>query len=203
MVATFCPDKLPAQWDWGTLFEDYRNQFNLAPQLPAPETPELKQEMLVATLKEQVQKRLAEREEEFTLPVMESLLRILLLQTIDMQWKGHLLSIDHLKEGIGLRSYGQRNPKEEYKREAYNLFIDMMGRIRQESIQKLFRVQLARDEDVERMEEEQRRKKAFLDRHSGSDGFGKTVKRDERIGRNDPCPCGSGKKYKKCCGQGG
>ncbi len=142
-----------------------------------------------------------EREAEFTPEVMDHLLKVLLLQTIDTQWKGHLLNIDYLKEGIGLRSYGQRNPKEEYKREAYNLFMEMMGRIRQEIIMKLFRVQLAKDEDIAKMEEEQRRKKAFLDRHSGSDQPGKTVARDaEKVGRNDPCPCGSGKKYKKCCG---
>jgi len=201
MVATFCPEKTPpAQWDFSTLFDDFYNQFNLPPQLPSPETPELKQPVLVAMLKEQMAKRLAERETEFTLPVMESLLRILLLQTIDMQWKGHLLGVDHLKEGIGLRGYGQRDPKGEYKKEAYNLFIEMMGRIRQEIIQKLFRVQLAREEDVARMEEEQRRKKAFIDRHSGGDGHGQTARRDDRTGRNDPCPCGSGKKFKKCCG---
>ena len=75
---------------------------------------------------------------------MEKVMTMLLLQTIDSQWKDHLLSIDHLKEGIGLRGYGQKNPKEEYKREAYSLFMEMMGRIRQEFLTKLFRVQLGR-----------------------------------------------------------
>ena len=202
MVATFCPDKTPShQWNWSSLYDDFLAQFNIVPELPDEKTPNLKAETIEASLKDQAQSRLAAKEEEFSTQVMESLLKILLLQTIDTQWKGHLLNIDHLKEGIGLRSYGQRNPKEEYKREAYNLFLEMMGRVRQEIIQKLFRIQLARDEDVARMEEEQRRKKDFLEKHSSGPQKGKPVVRDERIWRNDPCPCGSGKKYKKCCGQ--
>jgi preprotein translocase subunit SecA len=202
MITTFCPDKTPPQqWNWDSLYDDFLAQFNIVPELPDASTPNLKAEEIEASLKQQVETRFIAKEEEFTPPVMESLLRILLLQTIDMQWKGHLLNIDHLKEGIGLRGYAQKNPKEEYKREAYNLFIDMMGRIRQEIVQKLFRIQLARDDDVARMEEEQRRKKEFLERHTAGSQKGKTVVRDERIGRNEPCPCGSGKKYKKCCGQ--
>ncbi len=202
MVATFCPDKTPSQqWNWSSLYDDFLAQFNIEPELPDATTPNLKAEELEASLKEQAQSRLLAKEEEFSTPVMESLLKVLLLQTIDAQWKGHLLGIDHLKEGIGLRSYGQKNPKEEYKREAYNLFMEMMDRVRQEIIQKLFRIQLARDEDVARMEEEQRRKKDFLERHSAGPQKGKTVVREERVGRNDPCPCGSGKKYKKCCGK--
>jgi preprotein translocase subunit SecA len=128
---------------------------------------------------------------------------VLLLQTIDDQWKDHLLSIDHLKEGIGMRAYGQRNPKEEYKREAFGLFMEMMGRIRQEVVNKLFRVQLVRDEEVSRMEEEQRRERNALTRLAGpAPATQAPVKRDTgTVGRNDPCPCGSGKKYKKCCGQ--
>ncbi len=202
MITTFCPEKTPSQlWNWGSLYDDFIAQFNVVPVFPDTNAPNLKVEELESSLKAQVQKRFAAKEEEFTVPVMEHLLRILLLQTIDTQWKGHLLNIDHLKEGIGLRGYAQKNPKEEYKREAYNLFIEMMGRIRQEIIQKLFRIKLARDDDVARMEEEQRRKKEFLERHINGSQKGKTVVRDERIGRNDPCPCGSGKKYKKCCGQ--
>jgi preprotein translocase subunit SecA len=134
---------------------------------------------------------------------MEHLMKVLLLQTIDGQWKDHLLSIDHLKEGIGLRGYGQKNPKQEYKKEAYGLFMEMMGRIRQEVIQKLFRVQLAREDDVERMEEaEQKRRRLVLSRAGGAEQAPKPVTREEeKVGRNDPCPCGSGQKYKKCCGK--
>jgi preprotein translocase subunit SecA len=204
MVSTFCPEKAPpADWNWENLAQDFANQFYLAAELSDPTERGLTQAVLEERLKRQVAVRLAEREVEFTPPVMEHLMKVLLLQTIDVQWKDHLLSIDHLKEGIGLRGYGQKNPKEEYKKEAYGLFMEMMGRIRQEVIQKLFRVQLAREDDVERMEEtEQRRRRLVLSRAGGGEQAPKPVTREEdKVGRNDPCPCGSGKKYKKCCGK--
>jgi len=204
MVATFCPEKTPStEWNWEGLFIDFGGQFNFAADLPAAAAPGLTQEVLTVALREQVARQLEVRTEEFGAPVMEHLMKVLLLQTIDDQWKDHLLSIDHLKEGIGMRAYGQRNPKEEYKREAYGLFMEMMGRIRQEVINKLFRVQLAREEEVTRMEEEQRRERNALTRMAGpAPAVQAPAKRDAgTVGRNDPCPCGSGKKYKKCCGQ--
>ena len=202
VVATFCPEKTPAaEWNLDSLALDMFDQFMIEPQFPSTEKGLTRKE-LEETLKEQVMARLAEREAEFTTPVMEHLMKVLLLQTIDQQWKDHLLSIDHLKEGIGLRGYAQRNPKEEYKREAYRLFMEMMGRIRQEVVNKLFRVQLRREEDVERMEEQQRKPRLILNRVGADDQPKQPAVRDEeRIGRNDPCPCGSGKKYKKCCGK--
>jgi preprotein translocase subunit SecA len=202
VVATFCPEKTPAaEWNWDSLALDIFDQFMIEPHFPSTEKGLTRKE-LEETLKEQVMARLAEKEEEFTTPVMEHLMKVLLLQTIDQQWKDHLLSIDHLKEGIGLRGYAQRNPKEEYKREAYRLFMEMMGRIRQEVVNKLFRVQLRREEDVERMEEQQRKPRLILNRVGADDQPKQPATRDEeRIGRNDPCPCGSGKKYKKCCGK--
>ncbi len=203
IVATFCPDKTPpAEWNWESLANDFFNQFNFMAELPAPDTVGLKPETLTETLKEQVHQHLGAKTEAFTPPVMEHLMKVLLLQTIDLQWKDHLLSIDHLKEGIGMRAYAQKNPKEEYKREAYNLFMEMMGRIRQEVLNKLFRVQLAREDEVSQMEEEQRRQRQALARQGGPAAKAAApAKRDaDKIGRNDPCPCGSGKKYKKCCG---
>ncbi len=204
MVATFCPEKTPpAEWNWEGLFVDFGGQFNFSADLPAPDVAGLNQESLSEMLRGQVQRQLEARTEEFGPPVMEHLMKVLLLQTIDDQWKDHLLSIDHLKEGIGMRAYGQRNPKEEYKREAFGLFMSMMGRIRQEVINKLFRVQLAREDEVTRMEEEERRERNALTKLSGpAPGVQAPAKRDAvSVGRNDPCPCGSGKKYKKCCGQ--
>jgi preprotein translocase subunit SecA len=137
---------------------------------------------------------------------MDQLMKILLLQAIDGQWKDHLLSIDHLKEGIGLRGYAQKNPKEEYKREAYTLFMDLMVRIRQEVVTKLFYVQLVHEEDVARMEaEEQERSRAALRGITGEEeeaAHRSAIRDEEKVGRNELCPCGSGKKYKKCHGQG-
>jgi len=201
MVATFCPEKTPpAEWNWATMADDFFKQFNIQAHFPAPESPDLKVESLEKQLREQVQIRFKEREEEFGPEVLDQLMKVLLLQTIDSQWKGHLLGIDYLKEGIGLRGYGQKNPKEEYKREAYALFVEMMGRIRQEVLQKLFRVQLAREDDLERMEAERRRRQIHLNRVGGEAAAKKPVTKEDKVGRNDPCPCGSGKKYKKCCG---
>ncbi len=202
MVATFCPEKSQSRdWNLASLGEDFFNVFFFHPQLPDAENPGSLED-LEDSLKEQVARRLAEKEAEFTPPVLEHLMKVLLLQTIDIQWKDHLLSIDHLKEGIGLRGYAQKNPKEEYKKEAYGLFMEMMGRIRQEVLSKLFRVQLAREDDVERMEAEQRRRRIVLNRVGGEEQPNKPVTRDdEKVGRNDPCPCGSGQKYKKCCGR--
>ncbi len=203
IVATFCPEKTTADaWDWESMENDFIAQFNLAPQFPDPHRG-LKPHDLEESLKEQVAARLAERTELFTPPVMEHLMKVLLLQTIDTQWKDHLLSIDHLKEGIGMRAYAQKNPKQEYKREAFDLFMDMMGRIRQEIAQKLFRVQLAREEEVAEMEAEQRRQRLALTRKSGPQPVAaEPVKREaDKVGRNEACPCGSGMKYKKCCGQ--
>ncbi len=203
MIASFCPEKTPgSEWDWKRLTEDFINQFNFMPDFSGIDRSTCRHEELDASFKEQARRRLQEKEEDFTPPVMLQLMRILLLQTIDSQWKDHLLSIDHLKEGIGLRGYGQKNPKEEYKREAYGLFMEMMGRVRAEVLQKMFRIQLAREEDVEQMEAEQKRQKISLNKVGGEEQSKKPTVRDEdKVGRNDPCPCGSGKKYKKCCGR--
>ncbi len=204
IVVSFCPPKTaPADWNWESLSNDFFNQFNFVAELPSPDTPGLKADQMEAQLKEQVHQHLAGKTEAFTPEVMEHLMKVLLLQTIDMQWKDHLLSIDHLKEGIGMRAYAQKNPKEEYKREAYDLFMEMMVRIRQEVLNKLFRVQLAREEEVSQMEEAQRRERQALARQAGpaAGQSAAPAKRDEdKVGRNDLCPCGSGKKYKRCCG---
>ena len=203
MVGSFCPDKgSSADWDWDRLTDDFSNQFNFSPDLNSLDVSSVKHEELEDLLKNQANQRLVEKEEDFTSPVMEHLMRILLLQTIDSQWKDHLLSVDHLKEGIGLRGYGQKNPKEEYKREAYSLFMEMMGRVREEVLQKIFRIQLAREEDVEQLEAQQRQQKMSMNRTDEDTQINKPTIRDEdKVGRNDPCPCGSGKKYKKCCGK--
>ncbi|HKK01597.1 MAG TPA: preprotein translocase subunit SecA [Desulfuromonadales bacterium] len=202
VVTTFCPEKSrPDEWNWEGLKEDFFNLFFFHPALPAEPDAKVSQETLLDDLRAQVAARFAAKEEEFTTEVMEHLMKVLLLQTIDSQWMDHLLSIDHLKEGIGLRGYGQLDPKGEYKREAFELFMGMLGRIRQEVLQKLFRIQLAREDDVEQMEAEQRRRRVVLNRAGDDDQPQKPVVRDEaKVGRNDPCPCGSGKKYKKCCG---
>ena len=129
------------------------------------------------------------------------------MQVVDTHWKEHLLNMDHLKEGIGLRGYGQKNPLNEFKKEGFNLFLTMIETVKEQIVGTLLRVQVVRDDEVARMEEEQRRKRLEMEMNLGAAGVGdggserKPAKRaEDKVGRNDPCPCGSGLKYKKCCG---
>jgi preprotein translocase subunit SecA len=128
--------------------------------------------------------------------------RMLMLQVVDSHWKDHLLAMDHLKEGIGLRGYGQRNPLIEYKKESFTLFEDLMDRIEEDSIRFLYLLQPVDQQKQAEQMERQRRRQQFVTSNQGGDARGKQpVKRDSpKVGRNDPCPCGSGKKFKKCHG---
>ena len=148
----------------------------------------------------EVMKLLRNKETEYGKPLMDYLMKVIMLQSIDTQWKENLLAMDHLKEGIGLRGYGQKDPVREYQKEGYDMFMDMISRIKEDSVEKLCLVQIHREEEVERIEEKQR--KNYIMSRGEDTPASATVKRETaKVGRNDPCPCGSGKKYKKCCGQ--
>ena len=127
-----------------------------------------------------------------------------MLQIVDSHWKDHLLAMDHLKEGIGLRGYGQRDPLVEYKKESYELFEDLMTRIEEDTLRFLFLLQpVEQKKQEEQIERKQRRQQFITSNQGGGDGNGasRQVKREApKVGRNDPCPCGSGKKFKKCHG---
>jgi preprotein translocase subunit SecA len=158
--------------------------------------------MVIAKAQEVYEKK----EREFEAPMLRYLEKMIMLQAIDHHWKDHLLAVDQLKEGIGLRGYGQKNPLIEYQKEAYQMFLEMMDRIKKDTLQKLFTVQIAREQDAKELKVE-RRQNFVLSRGAAPQaggqteaGKGVTVRRDgKKVGRNDPCPCGSGKKYKKCC----
>jgi preprotein translocase subunit SecA len=142
--------------------------------------------------------------------------KFVMLQVVDQQWKDHLLALDHLKEGIGLRGYGQRDPLVEYKKESFELFTLMKERIEDQFVQYLFRLQpVVRVAEGEVAEDEPRRAPAGLPSRrranvnysygaaasGGQDAKVETFHRTQpKVGRNDPCPCGSGRKYKKCHG---
>ena len=164
-------------------------------------TPERLQDLLV----DRVTAAYEAREAGFGEPVMRHLEKVVLLQTIDQQWKDHLLTMDRLKEGVGLRGYAQQNPLQAYQKEGFTLFGDMIARIDAEAVKKLFTVQLVREEDVERLEQQRRPQPMVLSHGAvteappaASDAQGAGA---DKLGRNDPCPCGSGKKYKKCHGR--
>lgn len=157
-------------------------------------------ESLRERILEAVRALLLQKKEELGAPLMEEITKILMLQSIDTHWKDHLLSMDHLREGIGLRGYGQKDPKREYQKEGFDMFSAMVERIKEDSLSKICRVQIRREETVQEMQKKQEQE-YVLSRGDGP-AAPQTVKRkDMKVGRNDPCPCGSGRKYKKCCGK--
>jgi preprotein translocase subunit SecA len=146
-----------------------------------------------------VQKLLRDKENEFGKDLMDYLMKVIMLQAIDTQWKEHLLAMDHLREGIGLRGYAQKDPVREYQREGYEMFMEMIFRIKMDVLEKLCLIRIQREEEVEEIRQKQ--KQDYIMSRGEDVPENKTVKHEsEKIGRNDPCPCGSGKKYKKCCG---
>ena len=210
VVEEFAVDRRDStEWDWQGYHERMLEMFNIGYQWSEEERVDLNKDKLYEKTMEVVQKAYAAQEEVNSPENMRQLEKILLLQIVDAAWKDHLLSMDHLKEGIGLRGYGQKNPLNEYKREGFELFNRLMDAIRSQVISHLMRVRVMRQEDVDRLEEERRLKKEQemqMARIAGggntTDEDDKTIKRDsDKIGRNAMCPCGSGQKYKKCCGR--
>ena len=133
--------------------------------------------------------------------VYKEILRYFLLESLDRNWKEHLLNMDHLREGIGLRGYGQKDPKQEYKREGFELFQDMLERIKENTLRALCRLRIQTEAKEEDFQHKDTTRDVKMDDGKAS-AKPETVRREApKVGRNDPCPCGSGKKYKKCCGR--
>ncbi|MCL5006409.1 MAG: preprotein translocase subunit SecA [Acidobacteria bacterium] len=204
LVTTYCPkDKHADEWNiqglrnefWGRFGIDLRKQeLQLDPKLL---------DVLTDDLKQIVRHHYEEREQVWGAERMRFHERMIMLQVVDAQWKDHLLAMDHLKEGIGLRGYGQRDPLVEYKRESFDMFEAMMDRVEDESLRYLFLMRTPEEEEesIRQYQRRKRREQAEM-RMVGGGVMEKPqqVIRKEKIGRNDPCPCGSGKKYKKCHG---
>jgi preprotein translocase subunit SecA len=201
LVAAFAIEKVPARdWDWQGLGEAVYKTFGYHIDLPAEVMDRLTPVNLDDLLRGGGRQRFAEKLAEFGEELMDHLIKVIMLQVIDTQWKDHLLSVDHLKEGIGLRGYGQKDPKQEYKREAYQLFMDMMTRTREEVVEKIFWVQVAQEEEVARLEAQVQKPRMLFNLGEHEPEL-LPIKGKKRVGRNDPCTCGSGQKYKKCCGK--
>jgi preprotein translocase subunit SecA len=200
---TYCIEKTSAtEWDWQGIGEMVFKFFNLQLDLPQETLSRLNPANFHDTLKEQAQAIFNAKTAEMGDELMDHLIKVMMLQAIDTHWKDHLLNIDHLKEGIDLRGYGQKDPKQEYKKEAYNLFMEMIIRIREEVVERIYWVQIDKGgEEIEEMEEEQRSKKLIFNLSEEEERQKEPAKSAKVAGRNDPCPCGSGKKYKKCHGK--
>jgi preprotein translocase subunit SecA len=241
---TFCPrEQHPDQWNTTQFLAESNAQFGIDMKAAGADPGTLTHDQLSDAAAEAVKKRYEEKEKQFGADLMRWLERRIILDVVDSQWKDHLLSLDHLKEGIGLRGYAQKDPIVEFKKEAFTLFEDMMARIDNETIRYLFHIQVQQGEQppsagapqpssptqpprpradavaasaaaaranepqhlpavAREIERRQQRQQKDLQYQTGpaQAEAPKPVKVGAKVGRNDPCPCGSGKKYKKCHG---
>jgi preprotein translocase subunit SecA len=225
MIEDCCkPNVQPEDWDWKGIREGFLEHFQAKPQGNIEELHDLEQ--LAHELYSQAEKILDKKEEEMGTELLLRVFRHFYLEEIDRAWVDHLTNMEHLRDGIGLRGYGQRDPKQEYKKEGYDIFVTMMASTASNVCTKLFQVQVRKESDIERMEREdaerhQRQQAALQTRHEnvleGNEDEPEVApapprrpqpqvvmqpqRRDgPKIGRNDPCPCGSGQKFKKCHG---
>jgi len=174
-------------------------QFNFRPEINSDTLDGLNTEGLAQSIFDSAIELYDQREEMIGEHDFRQIESFVMLQTVDSLWKDHLLSMDHLKEGIGLRGYAQQNPLLIYKKEGFEMFQDMIERIKEETLNILFRIQVAEPEVIDELTKPE--EQSFTLSHGDEGERKKPVKREGgKIGRNSPCSCGSGKKYKKCCG---
>ncbi|MBI5038520.1 MAG: preprotein translocase subunit SecA [Nitrospirae bacterium] len=199
MIAVYCSkDIYPEEWDITGLKEAFSRVFSAEINEGEIDFVNIGLEGLREVLLEKVRKAYNDKEGEFGSEIMRRIEKVVLLQVVDTQWKDHLLAMDHLKEGIGLRGYGQKDPLIEYKREGFEMFNDMITRIKSEAVERLLKIQVVKEDPIP-----QRRPvmPQSIRLNRGESSAPRPVQKSEqKVGRNDPCPCGSGKKYKKCHG---
>ncbi len=193
ILSIYCPEnKHEEEWDIKGLSEVVYREFSISPAIEARGYADIRNALL-----DDVKKAYDDKEKEIGSEMMRYLEKVIVLQVVDAQWKDHLLAMDYLKEGIGLRGYGQRDPLVEYKREAFAMFSDLYNRVSTEVISRLFKIQVKKEEPAQKIAVKPQR--LLYNRGDGGEGP-QTVVKGKKVGRNEPCPCGSGKKYKKCCG---
>ncbi len=207
---TYIPAEAYADdWDLGGLTEAVKREYGVVLSLTPERVVALTRETLFEQIRHDLESHLTAKIQEVGAEQFQALARWVILHFIDKHWKDHLLAMDHLKEGIGLRGYGQKNPLNEYKREGFDMFVDMTERVKTDVVGVLFKAERITDEDELPHRQRSRSPRAIA--HRGSlPGFPEdsgeattvtTVRRQgDKVGRNAACPCGSGKKYKKCCG---
>ncbi|RJQ38816.1 MAG: preprotein translocase subunit SecA [Nitrospiraceae bacterium] len=192
LLALYCPEeKHHEEWDFKGLSDVVFGTFSLTHSAASKSSEEIRASLMSA-IKEAYEKKEAEVGSE----MMRYIEKTIMLQVVDTQWKDHLLAMDHLKEGIGLRGYGQRDPLTEYKKEAFDVFAEMTDRISIEVLNRIFKIQVKKEEGIKEIQK--RQPLTYNKTETGE--MQQPVQKGKKTGRNDPCPCGSGKKYKKCCG---
>ena len=198
------PEAYADDWDIPGLVDAVRQRYGVQMPLTPASLADFGRAELLEHLREHLDASYEAKLTEAGTEPFRALERFIVLQVIDKHWKDHLLAMDHLKEGIGLRGYAQKNPLNEYKREAFGMFVDMTDRIKNDVVEYLFKVELASAESVPVAHQRPHAPRNVEYRGALGDGetaVAKTVRRQgEKVGRNSACPCGSGKKYKRCCG---
>jgi preprotein translocase subunit SecA len=242
LVDTYCAKEIhPDEWNATQFLAEVNSQFGVDAKTAGADPASLNHDQLSNAVVEAIQKKYEDKEKQLSPELVRWLERRIILDVVDTQWKDHLLSLDHLKEAIGLRGYAQKDPLVEFKKEAFVLFEEMMARIDNETVRYLFHVQVqvdgqpsqsghqpqtpapaasrplaaaasaaARVADTpaqlpafaKEMERKQQRQEKEMQYQAGAAQAEapKPVRAGAKVGRNDPCPCGSGKKYKKCHG---
>ena len=187
---------MPEDWDLNGLAEAFLQRFGLILDLEGLDRENLSLDDLREAAHQQIQAAFEAKRRNIGEEIFQPLQQQIMLQMVDTQWKDHLLAMDHLRDGIGLRGYAQVDPLRAYQKEGYDMFMDMIQRIQAETVRTLFLIRLRQPEEASRWEQHQTR----MNYSHGGNGETQPVKKESRkIGRNEPCPCGSGKKYKKCC----
>ncbi|MGI6065837.1 MAG: preprotein translocase subunit SecA [Bacillota bacterium] len=181
----------PEEWDLDALI-DAAGLFWPNHGLKADDLAQMSKDEIPQFLEEKSREYYEKREAELGPDTLRQLERLVILKVVDSKWMDHLDAMDQLRQGIGLRAYGQKDPLVEYKFEAYNMFNEMIGEIQSEVVRYLMRVTVV---------EEPQQRKNVVENKNVEEGPKKPVRKGKQVGRNDPCPCGSGKKYKKCCGR--
>jgi preprotein translocase subunit SecA len=230
---TFAPRNLHYdQWDLEGLKKSFFDNFGLDFEKQGVDAERLNRQELGDAIFDKLREIYEQKEKQLSPEGMRYHERMIMLSVLDTQWKDHLLNMDHLKEGIGLRGYGQHDPLVEYKRESFEMFEDMMQRFQEDTVRYLFHMRIeeapsvsaatagADDgagnaappprrraatsvDDLEAQFERRKKRELEQARMAGATNGNKpqqVVRGSAKVGRNDPCPCGSGKKYKKCCG---
>ncbi len=199
IVDEFVIEKTPMKnWDLDGLGTRVKQVFNFEPDLKSAADENHDAQKLSETLFEYLKGIYNQREASIGEEVTREIERHLILQTVDTRWKEHLLSMDHLKEGIGLRGYAQQDPLRIYRKEGFDMFQGLMERVKEEIVEILFKIQISTSSQVDEMKKKEQESLTFS--HSDGSSIKQPVTRSsKKIKRNAPCPCGSGKKYKKCC----
>ena len=203
-LESFLPEKgRPEEWRLEGLVKEIERRFGIS--VNVQELQGLSRKEIEDLLSNRIKEAYQQKEEEIGTEQLRSLERMVTLYILDNLWKDHLLAMDHLREGIGLRGYGQKDPLNEYKKESYDLFMDMIDRLKGQVVETLFRLQV-REESASARPLTRRERRAYKEHRgemaaAGGDSPQPYRREGRKIGRNEPCPCGSGKKYKHCCGR--